>query len=44
MSKQERYQENSFLSGSIAAPLIYFALPLMLSLLLQALYGGVDLQ
>ena len=43
MSKQERYQENSFLSGPIAAPLIYFALPLMLSLLLQALYGGVDL-
>lgn len=43
MSKQERYQENSFLSGPIAAPLICFALPLMLSLLLQALYGGVDL-
>ena len=43
MSKQERYQKNSFLSGPIAAPLIYFALPLMLSLLLQALYGGVDL-
>ena len=43
MSKQERYQESSFLSGPIAAPFIYFALPLMLSLLLQALYGGVDL-
>lgn len=43
MSKQERYQENSFLSGPIVTPLIYFALPLMLSLLLQALYGGVDL-
>lgn len=32
-----------FVTGPIALPLIKFALPLMLSLLLQALYGGVDL-
>ncbi len=32
-----------FVSGPIALPLLRFALPLMLSLLLQALYGGVDL-
>ena len=32
-----------FLSGPILSPLIRFALPLMLSQLLQALYGGVDL-
>ena len=35
--------DNPFLSGPILPPLIRFALPLMLSLLLQALYGGVDL-
>ena len=35
--------QHSFLSGPILAPLIRFALPLMLSLLLQAFYGGVDL-
>lgn len=34
---------NPFLSGPILPPLIRFALPLMLSLLLQAFYGGVDL-
>ena len=34
---------NRFLSGPILPPLVKFALPLMLSLLLQALYGGVDL-
>ena len=32
-----------FVTGPIALPLLRFALPLMLSLLLQALYGGVDL-
>ena len=32
-----------FLSGPILSPLIRFALPLMLSQLLQALYGGVEL-
>lgn len=31
------------MSGPILPPLIQFALPLMLSLLLQAFYGGVDL-
>ena len=35
--------DNPFLSGPILPPLIRFALPLMLSLLLQAFYGGVDL-
>lgn len=34
---------NVFLSSPIWPPLVRFALPLMLSLLLQALYGGVDL-
>lgn len=36
-------QENSFLSGKILSSLIHFSVPLMLALLLQALYGGVDL-
>lgn len=36
-------QENTFLKGKILPPLIKFALPLMLSQLLQALYGAVDL-
>ena len=35
--------KNDFLSGPILPSLIQFALPLMLSLLLQAFYGGVDL-
>ena len=34
---------NPFLSGPILPPLVRFTLPLMLSLLLQALYGAVDL-
>lgn len=36
-------QGNSFLSGKILSSLIHFSVPLMLALLLQALYGGVDL-
>ena len=36
-------QENTFLKGKILPPLIKFALPLMLSQLLQALYGAVNL-
>ena len=36
-------QENTFLHGKIVPPLIKFAIPLMLSLILQALYGAVDL-
>lgn len=36
-------EENTFLKGKILPPLIKFALPLMLSQLLQALYGAVDL-
>ncbi len=36
-------KENNFLKGSIAHALIKFAIPLMLSLVLQTLYGAVDL-
>ena len=36
-------QKNTFLEGPIVPPLIRFALPLVLSLLLQGLYGAVDL-
>lgn len=36
-------RKNTFLEGPIAPPLIRFALPLVLSLLLQGLYGAVDL-
>ncbi|SHK18316.1 putative efflux protein, MATE family [Hathewaya proteolytica DSM 3090] len=34
---------NSFTEGGIVKPLIKFSIPLMMALLLQALYGGVDL-
>ena len=34
---------NDFTEGSILAPLIRFALPILLSLFLQAMYGAVDL-
>ncbi len=40
---QHNTSENTFLSGPILPPLLRFAFPLMLSLVLQALYGGVDL-
>ena len=44
MNKNKELREiNAFLSGPILPPLIRFALPLMLALFLQALYGGVDL-
>lgn len=36
-------ENNTFLEGKILPPLIRFAIPLMLSLVLQALYGAVDL-
>ena len=36
-------RENAFLTGPILPPLIRFSMPLMLSLLLQGLYGAVDL-
>ena len=36
--------KDTFLQGSICKPLVRFALPLMLSLVLQALYGTVDLK
>lgn len=35
--------DNQFLQGKILSPLIRFAIPLMLSLFLQAMYGAVDL-
>lgn len=35
--------KNRFLAGPILPPLLQFAFPLMLSQLLQAFYGGVDL-
>lgn len=40
---QNKTSTSNFLSGPILGPLMLFALPLMLSLFLQALYGGVDL-
>ena len=36
-------EKNSFLLGKILSSLVHFSVPLMLALLLQALYGGVDL-
>ena len=36
-------KENSFTSGPILSPLIRFAIPVLLALLLQAMYGAVDL-
>ncbi len=43
MQNTSQAASNRFLSGPILPPLIRFALPLMLSLFLQAFYGGVDL-
>ena len=40
---QIRTKTNNFVSGPILPTLLQFAFPLMLSLLLQAFYGGVDL-
>ncbi|MBO7667015.1 MAG: MATE family efflux transporter, partial [Firmicutes bacterium] len=36
-------QEANFTSGGIFLPLIRFSLPVLLALLLQAMYGAVDL-
>src|SRR5574344_1215921 len=36
-------EQNTFVSGPIYRPLITFALPVLLALFLQAMYGGVDL-
>ncbi|MEG1731291.1 MAG: MATE family efflux transporter [Oscillospiraceae bacterium] len=38
-----RISENTILKGKIFPPLIKFTIPLMLAVLLQALYGAVDL-
>ena len=43
MNNNTQKNVNPFLSGPILPPLLCFAFPLMLSLLLQAFYGGVDL-
>ena len=37
------HEENGILRGPLAPALIRFAIPLMFSLILQALYGAVDL-
>ena len=39
----DKTQKPDFLAGPIFAPMMRFAFPLMISLFLQALYGGVDL-
>ena len=36
-------EKNSFTSGKILSPLLRFAFPVLLALLLQAMYGAVDL-
>ena len=36
-------EKHSFTEGKILSPLIYFALPVLLALFLQAMYGAVDL-
>lgn len=36
-------QQENFTQGRIFSPLIRFALPVLLALLLQAMYGAVDL-
>ncbi len=36
-------ETNPFIQGPILAPLIKFALPILLALFLQAMYGAVDL-
>lgn len=36
-------RENSFTTGPILGPLVRFALPVLLALFLQALYGAIDL-
>lgn len=39
----KQVQKNSFTEGSILKPLVKFTVPIMLALLLQAMYGAVDL-
>ncbi len=39
----EKIQEKNFTSGPILLPLIKFAFPVLLALILQAMYGAVDL-
>ena len=39
----EKQQENTFVQGKILQPLIVFALPVLFTLFLQAMYGAVDL-
>lgn len=36
-------KENQFITGKILAPLLQFALPILLALFLQSMYGAVDL-
>lgn len=39
----EKQQENTFVQGKILQPLIVFALPVLFTLFLQAMYGAMDL-
>ena len=39
----QRTPENNFTSGPILGPLLKFAFPVLLALILQAMYGAVDL-
>ena len=36
-------KETNFTEGKIASPLLKFTVPILLAILLQALYGAVDL-
>ena len=40
---QKKQQNLRFTEGPILSPLLQFALPVLLALLLQAMYGGTDL-
>ncbi len=39
----EKLSENNFTEGPILGPLLKFAFPVLLALVLQAMYGAVDL-
>ena len=43
MEESQMKRENTFTEGKIMQPLILFALPVLLALFLQAMYGAVDL-
>ena len=43
MEEREMNQKHSLTEGNILRSLLTFAIPVLFSLLLQALYGGADL-